>query len=228
MNPIIISAPFGNWIRPKGCTLTLGTFTANYRAGVLKRLWRMAVALRPIPRAKAWINKMGLPNPGIHSIYFDWLKNNDYFNNKIISIHGFNTIEWGGLIDYTASYHPLAIELNISCPNVEPTTSREILDLAKIVEKHKDTTFIAKLPPIRWMEAAKPMADAGIAWFHACNTIWTPGGGISGKPLMPYSLWAVEELRRAFPDSKIIGGGGIKLKRYLSLSRRWCRPLRHW
>ncbi|MEM8782992.1 MAG: hypothetical protein AAGE65_09080, partial [Planctomycetota bacterium] len=31
--PAIISAPFGNYIQPEGCTATLGTFTAMPRGG---------------------------------------------------------------------------------------------------------------------------------------------------------------------------------------------------
>jgi dihydroorotate dehydrogenase len=217
LQPIIISAPFGNWIQPKGCTPTLGTFTKKYRGGIPTRLWRMLTSLRPVIRSGAWINKMRLPNPGLNSLIKGFVKNQNAYSDSIISIHGFDGEEWADLLGLAFSLHPLAIELNISCPNVEAVTLNGVNELAGVIKQFYDnipTTFnycplIAKLPPIRWMTYAQPLWDVGVTHFHACNTIWTPGGGMSGKPLMPYSLWAVEELCYVFPGATVIGGGGV-------------------
>ena len=214
LQPIIISAPFGNWIQPKGSTPTLGTFTVENRGGIPTRLWRMLRTLRPVFRAGAWLNKMRLPNGGLKSLIKAWVKDQDAYRNCIISIHGFDYEEWDHLISLAYGLRPLAIELNISCPNVEAVTLEGVAGLAAIVQKHyrevpESMPIIAKLPPIRWMTYAQPLWDVGVKHFHACNTIWTPGGGMSGKPLMPYSLWAVEELCYVFPGATVIGGGGV-------------------
>lgn len=54
----------------------------------------------------------------------------------------------------------------------------------------------------------KSLYDQGIRYFHLCNTLPTPKGGMSGKVLKPYSLQAIEEFRK-WKDVKLIGGGGI-------------------
>jgi len=67
LKPLVVSAPFGNYIQPDGCTATLGTFTAASRPG---RLWRILKTVRYYPRLRAWVNKIGLRNPGI-----GWVEN---------------------------------------------------------------------------------------------------------------------------------------------------------
>ena len=68
MNRLIIGAPFGNWLRFEHTTATLGTYTVHRRAGVLKRIWRFIATVRWYPSMGAWINRLGLPNPGIQSL----------------------------------------------------------------------------------------------------------------------------------------------------------------
>lgn len=201
MNRLIIGAPFGNYFNVEGVLSTIGTFTYHYRAGFWKRLWRVMKTVRYNRRQQSWINKLGLPNP---SLTYDIKA-----KGKIVSIHGFNSKEWLALAMRCESLQPYAVELNLSCPNV--------MKIGYVTEVEDALEFllrigfkvIAKLPPIRWNDLAIPLYNLGCRYFHCCNTIATPGGGISGKPLKQYSLWAVEELRILFPDIVIIGGGGI-------------------
>ena len=205
LQDIVISAPFGNWLNFEGATSTLGTFTLNYRGGFWYRLWRCLRTLRYNRRSQAWINKLGLPNPGIASLD----KSKDYIN-KVISIHGFNFSEWDELAKRASELSPLAVELNLSCPNVGH--KHNIGDVLSAIEHLLSTNImvIAKIPPVRWMDLVNPLYDVGVTTFHACNTIPTPGGGLSGKPLKHYSLWAVEEIKQKFGEKAyIIGGGGV-------------------
>ena len=57
-----ISAPFGNYIKPKGCISTTGTWTLKPRGS---RLWSILRTLRYNREVGGWTNKLGLPNPGI-------------------------------------------------------------------------------------------------------------------------------------------------------------------
>ena len=57
-----IAAPFGNWIKPKGCIPVTGTYTLNSMGNVL---WSAAKSLRYNTKHKGWTNNMGLPNPGV-------------------------------------------------------------------------------------------------------------------------------------------------------------------
>lgn len=206
--PIVVSAPFGNYIQPRGATPTLGTFTAADRPG---RVWRILKTVRYYPRLGAWVNKIGLRNPGI-----DWLGKKTSAGrvevaDKIVSIHGFTPEDWQSLLDKLAPLRPLAIELNMSCPNVGEVGWPETLfgDAVAAAAQH-GSAVICKLPPIRYQRMAGDAWDAGLRAFHACNTLPVPRGGMSGKPLQPLSLRCVVDLRERFGDEVfLIAGGGV-------------------
>lgn len=196
MKRVVISAPFGNYLNFPEAASTLGTFTWEYRGGTMYRLWRCLRTLRYYPRLKAWVNKLGLPNPGIRSLPYL-----GYYGDKIISVAAFNEEDWRRVLKAAASLCPLAIEMNISCPNVEHYAAE--LDIAV---DYSDIVIL-KLPPVGYMPTAKRAASLGFRRFHCCNTLPTPGGGLSGKPLMQLSLRAVAEVREH--ADVLIGGGGI-------------------
>jgi len=129
---------------------------------------------------------------------------------KILSIHGFNEQEWSNLLMMAYNLRPLMVELNLSCPNVTKTAIKEAIWAGEIAKNLLGEIVIAKLSPLRWMDFARPLMGVGINKFHLCNTIPSPGGGLSGKVLKQYSLWAVEEVKQTWGnDVKVIGGGGI-------------------
>ncbi len=168
------------------------------RAGFLRRCWRVLRTVRYNRRQQSWINRLGLPSPGIEAI----LDKN--VGDDIVSIHGFNSHEWGNL-----AWTPFpAVEFNLSCPNVSGVAIEEVRDAIRyaIVTKQR---VICKLPPVRWMDWVDQLYPLGVEEYHCCNTIPSPGGGISGKPLMQYSLWAIQEIRRRYPGTTLIGGGGV-------------------
>ena len=207
LEPVVISAPFGNYIQPAGATATLGTFTAAHRPG---RLWRILRTVRYYPRLKAWVNRIGLRNPGMPWLVERVRAGKVDVRHKLISIHGFNRDEWLSLIDQAATLAPRAIELNMSCPNVgEVDWPDDLFDHAA----QSGAPIIVKLPPIHYETMVEQARQAGIAAFHCCNTLPLPGaaGGLSGAPLRPLSLRCIRSLR-ALPGGEaltIIGGGGI-------------------
>ncbi len=217
--PLVISAPFGNYIQPKGATPTLGTFTLHRRPG---RLWRIIKTVRYRRGQRAWVNKIGLRNPGI-----DWLADRvtrgrcDVFD-KIVSIHGFDDEQWTGLLERIGRIRPMAVELNMSCPNVgEIGWPVELFSRAVEVGRPGEpvgagnpgagVSVIVKLPPVNYEQMVEQAVAAGIRAFHCCNTLPVPAGGMSGQPLKPKSLACIRELRgKSFGKGlTIIGGGGI-------------------
>jgi len=202
MQRVILAAPFGNYLHFKGTTRTLGTYTVPRRAGFIKRLWLALTTIRYNWRSQSWLNQMKLPSPGI-------AKAPKEAKDCILSVYGFDEGEWLELVRKAFSMGVEAVELNLSCPNVERRS------LVKQVEKaihwaSGRIEVIAKLPPVRWMDYGKPLYSAGVRRYNLCNTIPTPGGGMGGKPLMQYSLWAVEDFRDTYGDDVcLIGGGGI-------------------
>lgn len=192
---MIISAPFGNYLNFPGCVSTIGTYTADARWG---RWWRTALTLRYNRQQQSYINKIGLRNPGIRSV--------KTAKNKIISIHGFTSSEWDFLVKRANWLNPTAIEFNLSCPNV-PNATLPLIAIKKALERNK---VICKLGPVKWLEIGEQLYNVGVRSFHLCNTIPSPGGGISGKPLKQYSLWAIEDFRKRWGEQvTLIGGGGV-------------------
>jgi dihydroorotate dehydrogenase len=213
LEPLIISAPFGNYVQPAGATPTLGTFTALRRPG---RLWRIIKTVRYHRSLCAWTNKIGLRNPGI-----DWLveraqRGKVSVAHAIVSIHGFNDAEWYTLLEKAASVRPLAIELNMSCPNVGHVNWPADLFTRASAVQAGGVGVIVKLPPVNFQAMASQAMEAGLGVFHCCNTLPVPAGGMSGKPLKPVALQCIGQLRRLAEARDgsadplfVIGGGGI-------------------
>lgn len=114
MKPLVISAPFGNWISSEHATSTLGTYTVHNRSGVFPfprwyMLWRILYTLRYRPSVGGWTNKLGLPSPGIKHLekigrnkgaapVASGAAANLALHGKIVSVQGFNREEWIELI----------------------------------------------------------------------------------------------------------------------------------
>ena len=208
---LIISAPFGNYVRPAGATPTLGTFTLARRPGRWHRILR---TVRYMPRLGAWVNRIGLRNPGIAWLEDRVARSRDKVADAIVSIHGFEPHEWRELIARTANLRPGAIELNVSCPNVGELTWPDWLfaEAAAALPGR----IIVKVPPVRYERMVRDALGAGVRMLHCCNTLPVPGGGMSGKPLKPLALIAIARVRTIASEMgidpaslTIIGGGGI-------------------
>ncbi|MEM9882743.1 MAG: hypothetical protein AAF800_07485 [Planctomycetota bacterium] len=205
LRPLSVSAPFGNYIRPAGCTATLGTFTVHDRPG---RPWRILKTVRYYPRLKAWVNRIGLRNPGLGYVEKKVARGKLDLADKVVSVHGFDAGEWTNLLERIRKLRPMAVELNMSCPNVGQIDWPETL-FADAVAAGVPT--IVKLPPVNYEQMADSAYEAGVRAFHCCNTLPVPGGGLSGAPLKPVALRCVRDLR-ARPwgdDVLIVGGGGV-------------------
>jgi dihydroorotate dehydrogenase len=206
--PLVVGAPFGNWFSYPGVVSTIGTYTWEARGGPWRRLWRMVATLRYHPGV-GWTNKLGLPNLGIRAVgYRD-------IDGKILSIHGFNEQEWNELAGWVLralgeGATPVAIELNLGCPNVgrRPAIGEVIPAVRSLMYR---VPLLAKLPPVRWLDVAVPLWDAGVNGYHCCNTMPIAGGGLSGSALKPYSLWAIRDIRSRLGEHPVLlGGGGFR------------------
>lgn len=211
MHRLIVSAPFGNYIRPNGATPTLGTFTAEARPG---RLWRIIRTVRYYPRLGAWVNRIGLRNPGLPWLLDRVRDGRAKTDDCIVSIHGFNDADWRTLLSALAAVKPLAIELNMSCPNVGEVDWPQWLFREAIQSVQSPSRLVVKLPPVRFEAMASQALEAGVRLFHCCNTLPVPGGGMSGRPLKPIALRCITDVRamaneRGISDLTIIAGGGI-------------------
>lgn len=212
---VLIGAPLGNY-SSFGCTPILGTYTHHHRGNFAYRIWRCVRTLRPLIGVRGWRNRLGLPTPALRSLKPKNLA------GSIVSIHGFHHHEWLRMLEWlsTAVPMPLAIEFNISCPNVGKLPDLgEVAGLAELIGWFRinsqwstavDSPYmIFKLPPIGWREIAHVLRDHLVDGLHGFNTIPTPRGGVSGDPLHSLAVDGIRELREEYPDATLIGGGGI-------------------
>jgi len=190
MKPLLISPPFGNWLKSSHCTRVLGSFTWERRRGLLYHTLR---SLRSVPGG--WVNEIGLRNPGIRACKFD--------ARHIYSVVGLLDGDWELILHHCPP--TLTVEVNLGCPNVHE------YGIPPAVLRCYCETFnvIAKLSPTAMVDDTAAMCiEAGARYLHLSNTIPTARGGESGRRLFGINLPIVARLAARYPG-KIIAGGGI-------------------
>ena len=198
---IFIAAPFGNYLSYDNTISVTGTWTLQHRAGVMKRLWRIASSLRYDFKLKGWVNALGLPNEGIEIGLEKTLP------DQILSIAGIERDDWIQLESKISEKQ--SIELNLSCPNITERTVWNDLPVFFLGDKRE--WCIAKVSPLITPEQLGFLIDeVGFTQLHLCNTLPVLRGGLSGKELVPYVLNHLEFIRAEWGDSlELIAGGGI-------------------
>ena len=194
-NKFFISAPFGNYIKPKGTIPVTGTFTLNPQGN---RFWAVLKTLRYNTVQQGWVNRLGLPNPGIR----EGLKK----ESTVISIA---EIEKGDFQKLNVLIpENQSIELNLSCPNLNKKLSWES---AKCFNSEKREWCIAKLSPLTTPEELKFVVEfLGFTQLHFSNTLPTVQGGLSGPILRGYTTELIDLARSEYGNSvEIIAGGGV-------------------
>lgn len=205
--------------------LLLKTITWNPRAG------------NPPPRIVevegGILNSIGLPNKGI-ARYLDetFPQVVGHADRLILNIAGERLDEWpkvAARVGDTAGID--ALELNISCPNVEAgglpfaRDPEVVAGIVRSVREHTPIPLIVKLAPEAesLLEVAAAARDEGAIAVSLINTIralavdWRRRrprlgygyGGLSGPAIKPIALRLVHEVARAV-DIPVIGIGGIR------------------
>jgi len=198
MNPkFFISAPFGNYLHPNGCIATTGTWTLEPRGN---RLWSVIKTLRYNRIAKGWVNKLGLPNPGL-SVGLE-----KTFPSEVLSIAEINKGDFERMNDMIPVDQN--IEVNLSCPNVDRKLSWES---ARLFSSRDRDWCIAKLSPLTTPEELEFVIEhLGFSQLHFSNTLPTVKGGLSGPVLRTYTNDLIELVRDKWGSSvEIIAGGGV-------------------
>ncbi len=195
--------------------------------------WAGNPAPRVHPTPLGMINAVGLQGPGVAS----WLEHEapDLIAagaTVVCSIWGRSVAEYRAAADLLAAAPPevVAVEVNLSCPNVEGHGSIFAHDAALSAEVMAATAGCgrprwAKLSPNtdRIAEVAAAVAEAGADAVTLVNTLLgmvidpttlrpvlgNGGGGVSGRGIHPVAVRAVYDVRAALPDLPIVGVGGI-------------------
>jgi dihydroorotate dehydrogenase (NAD+) catalytic subunit len=171
------------------------------------------------------LNSIGLQGPGIDAFVDDQLPRLAELVPELwVSVGGFSAPDYALCCERLDGDDRIAaIELNLSCPNVEeaPETAAQLVAAARAAT---DAPLYAKLSPAQWdvAEAARAVVDAGADGLSLVNTIrglaLDPGtlrpvlargtGGYSGPALRPIALACVHACAAAV-DVPIVGMGGV-------------------
>jgi dihydroorotate dehydrogenase (NAD+) catalytic subunit len=176
------------------------------------------------------LNSIGLANPGRERFLAETLPRlvGELDGTPLwVSVGGFSADDYAATCSRLGRDDVAAVELNLSCPNVDdaPETA------AEIVAACREATALplwAKLSPATWdvAEVARAVADAGADGLSLVNTIrglaldertlrprlGTAVGGLSGPALKPIALAAVFACHRA-TRLPIVGMGGVQTGR---------------
>ena len=195
---------------------------------------------RPTPRMaetpSGMLNSIGLQGPGIEQFVerdLAWLEQREA--RVVVSIAGSSTEEYTRLAQkLRLSSAITAIEVNISCPNVEdrglvfacdPAASAAVVDGVRRNTAPGVPVFAKLSPDVTDIVAiARSCVDAGADGLSMINTLlgvvidtetMAPHlggvtGGLSGPAIKPVAVRAVWQVHAALPDVPIIGMGGIR------------------
>ena len=195
---LFIGPPFGNYINLPNTISICGSYTLYPRPGLFGQIIK---TLHYSNQHQGWINKIGLRNKGIDYAISKYKIGDGY----IYSIAILNKEEIPVLVEKIPK--SMDIELNVSCPNAEKHMVTE--GLGRFICSDR-TWCIIKLSP----KADKRLIDGfykeGFRQFHCSNTLPTKRGGLSGPALRPYTNNLVTYIKKKYPDTTVIAGGGIQ------------------
>jgi dihydroorotate dehydrogenase (NAD+) catalytic subunit len=181
------------------------------------------------------LNSIGLQGPGIDTFLekdIPWLIEQQA--KIIISIAGETVDEYGVLARRLRALSGIsAVEVNISCPNVEnrgqvfachPDTAVAVIESVRR-NIGGELPIIAKLSPdvTDIVEIASAVINAGVDGLALINTLLGmvidtnsmrpklagKTGGLSGPAIRPVAVRAIYQVHQAFPNTPIVGMGGV-------------------
>ena len=194
---------------------------------------------RPTPRMaetpSGMLNSIGLQGPGIDAFLetdIPWLVANQV--KIIVSIAGETVDEYGVLARRLRAVPGIsAVEVNISCPNVEnrgqvfachPESAIAVIEAVRR-NIGGELPIVAKLSPdvTDIVAIASSVINAGVDGLALINTLLGmvidtntmkpklagKTGGLSGPAIRPVAVRAIYQVHQAFPNIPIVGMGGV-------------------
>ena len=232
-NPIMTASGtsgHGSELAPYGDLARLG-------AVVVKSLapyeWAGNPAPRVHPTPQGMINAVGLQGAGVQRwIHEDLPALAATGARVVLSIWGRSVADYAAAAEQVAAIGPavVAVEVNLSCPNLEgrrgifahdPALSAEVMAATAVCGRPR----WGKLSPNtdRLVEVAAAVHEAGAEAVTLINTLLgmvidpvsrrpalgNGGGGLSGRAVHPIAVRAVYDVHAALPTLPIIGVGGV-------------------
>ncbi len=195
--------------------------------------WNGNPAPRVHPTSAGMVNAVGLQGPGIDP----WLRDTlpdllDTGATVVASIWGRSVDDYRRAAEMLADapVGVVAVEVNLSCPNLEGRNAMFAHDVELSAEVIRATAACgrprwAKLSANtdRIVQVAEAVAGAGAEAVTCINTMlgmaYDPatlrpalgagGGGLSGRAIHPIAVRAVHDVHAALPELPVVGVGGV-------------------
>ncbi len=207
-------------------------------AVVVKSLTRLPRKGLPTPRMvetpSGMLNAIGLQNPGIDA----WLEEDlpwlvEHGATTVVSVAGDTVEDFVHVVRRLRGVAGIAaIEVNLSCPNVEHRGLVFALDPEASAELVRAVARVADVPVLAKLSAdasdvvavAAAAVKAGADGLTLINTILGMAidpvsgraelantyGGLSGPAIRPVAVRVVHQVHTALPDVPIVGCGGVR------------------
>ena len=197
--------------------------------------WEGNPGPRVHPSASGMVNSVGLQGAGIHHWRREELPALLGTGAKVVaSIWGRHVADYEAAAEALADLDDrvVAVEVNLSCPNLDggshlfahdPGAAGEVVDATAAAGRPRWAKLSANTD--RMVEVAAAVAEAGAEAVTLINTLKamvididraTPalgsgsnGGGLSGAAIHPVALRSVFDVHAAMPELPIVGVGGV-------------------
>ncbi len=231
--PVMTASGTAGYGTELGAYLDLATLGAVVTKSLAPYDWPGNPAPRLHPTPHGMMNAVGLQGPGVRY----WL---DHVVGDLVDA-GATVVAsiWGRSVeDYTLAAEMLAdapdqvvaVEVNLSCPNLEgrgsifahdARLSGEVVAATERCGRPRWAKLSANTDRI--VEVAGAVRDAGAEAVTCINTLLglgydqrtlrptlgAGGGGLSGRAIHPVAVRAVHDVHAALPDLPIVGVGGV-------------------
>lgn len=232
-NPVLLASGTAGYGAELAPYLDLGAVGAIVTKSLAAFEWAGNPAPRLHPAGVGMVNAVGLQGSGIEH----WLRHElpplvDTGARVVASIWGRTVDDYRRAADLLAAAPDavVAVEVNLSCPNLEgrraifahdPDVSAAVIGATATCGRPR----WAKLSPNtdRVVEVAHAVSDAGAAALTLVNTLLgmvidprtlrpalgAGGGGLSGPGIHPVAVRVVHDVHAALPEVPIVGVGGV-------------------
>ena len=207
-------------------------------AVVVKSLSAEPWAGNPSPRLHevpaGMLNSVGLQNPGVEA----WIEHDlpalEARGARVVaSIWGFTVEAYNKAASMLSPVADrlVAVEVNLSCPNIEarkdmfahsPAATAEVVEATAACGRPRWAKLSPNVTDIT--ETAAAAVQAGAEALTLINTVMgmaidvetrrprlgAGGGGLSGAAIRPVAVRAVYDCRQALPDTPVVGVGGVR------------------
>lgn len=232
-NPVMTASGTAGYGTEFADFFDLSTIGAVVTKSIAAYPWDGNPPPRVHPTPQGMINAVGLQGPGVEAWLRDQLPALVATGATVVcSIWGRSVDDYRQAADALADApaEVVAVEVNLSCPNLEGRGSIFAHDADLSGQVIAATAGCgrprwAKLSPNtdRIVEVAGAVRAAGAEAVTLVNTLlglvydpatWKPalgqgGGGVSGRAIHPVAVRAVADVRAAHPELPIVGVGGV-------------------